>query len=664
MRQAARADAASAPAVTPGAAPVVVVGAGPSGIRFVEELHRRRPDTGIVLYGAEAWQPYNRVRLSSALAGELGWNTLVSDMRLPDSVRIDTRFNCAVRAIDPVARVVRDADGRMQPYSHLVLATGSTPHIPDTPGIRVGGMFTFRDMNDAQQLLARRVRSRTTVVIGGGLLGLEAARAMRRFHTKVVIVEHLDRLMSRQLDTGAGELLARHVQSDGIEVVLGDGIVEVLGKERVAGVHLRSGRLIHCDTLIVATGIRPNLELALDAGLRIGRGVRVDDELRTSHPEIFAIGECAEHRGVVYGLVAPGLEQAAVAAAVIVGDRARYAGTVAATRLKVMRCPVFSVGETGNDGLDGIERELRYEDGTRHGVYRKLIVRRGRLIGAVAVGDWSELSRVQEAVTNRRRVFPWQVARFRKDGRLWPEADAGDIAAWPASATVCNCTGVTCGTLRGALGSGCNSVAELAARTGASTVCGSCKPLLAQLVGIAAQPEAIPGRVGLLGSAMAALLVLAAFLLLAEIPVADSVQGGWQPQVLWLDGFWKQVSGYTLLALGVVASLLSLRKRWPRITFGQYPWWRVAHVVLGVLAVVVLLVHTGLRLGNHLNFLLIASFLALTALGSIAGAVVALERVPNRWTRRVRALSGYWHVVLLWPLPALLGFHILKVYYF
>jgi nitrite reductase (NADH) large subunit len=261
-------------------------------------------------------------------------------------------------------------------------------------------------------------------------------------------------------------------------------------------------------------------------------------------------------------------------------------------------------------------------------------------------------------------VFPWQIARFRKDGRLWREADAGDISAWPASATVCNCTGVTCGALRGALAGGCNSVVDLAARTGASTVCGSCKPLLAQLVGIAAQPEATPGRVGLLGGALAAVLVLAAFLLLAEIPVADSVQGGWQPQVLWLDGFWKQVSGYTLLALGVFASLLSLRKRWKRVTLGQYPWWRVAHVVLGALAVVVLLAHTGLRLGNHLNFLLIASFLALTALGSIAGTVVALERVPNRWTRRVRALSGYWHVVLLWPLPALLGFHILKVYYF
>jgi nitrite reductase (NADH) large subunit len=215
-----------------------------------------------------------------------------------------------------------------------------------------------------------------------------------------------------------------------------------------------------------------------------------------------------------------------------------------------------------------------------------------------------------------------------------------------------------------AVAEGCGDVESLCRRTGAGQVCGSCRPLLAELVGATAQAQPAPGRVGVLGASLGAFLLLAISLLVAEIPVADTVQGGWQPQVLWLDGFWKQVSGYTLLGIGVMASALSLRKRWKRLTLWAYPWWRLAHVALGTAAVAVLVVHTGLRLGNHLNFLLIAGFLALTALGASAGAVAAIERAPTRASRRWRALSGYGHVMLMWPLPALLGFHILTVYYF
>ncbi len=646
----------------PATAPVVVVGAGPSGIRAVNELLRHDPQHPIVLYGDEPWEPYQRVQLTALMLGEVGLHAIHNQPRLPRAHQVVQRHHCRVLSVDRESRCVRDAADRLQPYSRLILATGSRPHVPSIPGIDRAGVYTFRNLDDVQRLIARRARSRRLVVLGGGLLGLEAARALRRAHTEVWLVHHSARLMNRQLDDEAAARLAMHVRALGIHLALDTGVREVLGDGRVTGVRLRDGRILECDTLVLATGIQPNVELGFAAGLRIGLGIRVDDHLRTSDPDIYAVGECAEHRGRVYGLVAPGLEQAAIAAHNAVGGDARYTGSQAVAQLKVLGVPVFSAGSVGEEENPAELRSVVHHG--ERGSYRRLTLRRGRLAGVIAVGDWPEFPRVREALLRQRRVWPWQRNAFRRRGALWPAASTPGVADWPATAVVCNCAAVTRGALGRAVADGCQSVESLRTRTGAGQVCGSCRPLLAELVGVAAQAEPPPGRLGVLGSIAAALAVLAAFLFAAEIPVADTVQGGWQPQSLWLDGFWKQVSGYTLLALGAVASLLSLRKRWKRFTFGSFPWWRLAHVVLGTVAVAILVVHTGLRLGNHLNFLLVAAFLALTALGTLAGAVTVLERAPSPWSRRLRALSGYWHVALLWPLPALLGFHILSVYYF
>jgi nitrite reductase (NADH) large subunit len=449
--------------------PVVIVGSGPVGVRAAQELYRRDPGMRIVLYGAECREPYNRVRLSSYLAGELDWDALTRDLDLPSNAAIERRLGCAVVAVDRTAQAVVDARGHVQPYDRLVLATGSAPHVPDIPGINLPGVFTFRDFEDAQQLFARSVRSRCTVVLGGGLLGLEAARAMRRFHTDIVVVEQAPRLMPQQLDDDAAELLRRHVERLGIEVLLGDGVRRIAGDARVSAVQLRSGATIECDTLVVATGIRPRIELARAAGLAVGRGIRVDDRLLTSDPHIHAVGECAEHRDIVYGLVAPGLEQATVAATLIAGGSARYLGSTAATRLKVLDLPVFSIGRARDeDRLDLARRWVyRASDGAK---YCKVVTERGCVIGAMTIGDVPDLGRLQEAATHARRVWPWQLWRLRKRGSLWPQFEGEGVAAWPATVTVCNCTGVTRGELSRALANGCATVAALAARTGASTV--------------------------------------------------------------------------------------------------------------------------------------------------------------------------------------------------
>lgn len=643
--------------------PVVIVGTGPVGIRVAEELLKRDPARALVLYGDEPWEPYQRVQLSALLLGEIGWGAIDNRLPLPADHRVVQHHNCAVLAIDRVRHCVHDARGHCQPYAKLILTTGSRPHVPTIPGIDRRGVYTFRNLNDVQLLMARRVRSRRTVVLGGGLLGLEAARALTRHSTSVAVVQHAPRLMNRQLDEPAAALLRRHVETYGIEVILSSSVREVSGDREVKSLRLMSGRVLDCDTLVVATGIQPNTRLALEARLSVGRGIRVDDRMVTSDPDILAVGECAEHRGRVIGLVAPGLEQAAVAAHHISGGQARHEGSVASTHLKVVGLPVFSVGETGDDENPLLHRMLTYQR-LQDSVYRKLILRNGRLVGAIGIGDWPEAAAVQDAVIHQRRIGPLLKWRFRQQGQLWSERGQDGVAFWPAPATVCNCAAVTRAHLSRAMAGGCRSVECLVEATGAGRVCGSCRPLLAELVGAQAQPTAVTGRRTLLWASIVSLLVLGAFYLAGGFRALDSAQESLWPQRLWTDGFWRQVSGYTLLTLGLSALLLSLRKRWSRFVFGDYGLWRVAHVVLGVSMLGVLVLHTGLRLGNNFNFLLLASFFLLTKLGSLASAVTAIESPPTRASRRWKLWSMRAHIMLAWPLPVLLGFHILSVYYF
>ena len=523
------------------------------GIKIAQELHRRQSDSGLVIYGDEPTEPYNRVRLSGFLSGELTWQALTRDLVLPQTRNVEARLGCGVVAIDRECRTVRDAAGCIQPYAKLVLATGSRPHVPGIPGMTLPGVYTFRDARDVQKLIARRVRTRRTVVLGGGLLGLEAARAMQRFNTHVCIVEHFTRLMMRQLDEAGAKHLLEHVQRLGLDVILGDSVVRVLGSDRVSGIALRSGATLECDTIIVATGIQPNIELARAAGLHVGRGIRVNDRMQTSDPLIYAVGECAEHRDRVYGIVAPGLEQAAVAAHVLSGGDSAYSGSTVASRLKVVALPTFSIGLVTEEEAPDLARIHVHRAGDS---YRKLVTLHGRLVGAITVGECPEMSRLQQAVLSQKHLWPWQIIRFRLTGRLYPDQEVASVVHWPATATVCNCTGVTRGTLGAALAGGCNTVEALAACTGASSVCGSCRPLLAELAGSGpVAPER--GWRWLLGASGVALPVVLALALLVLIPYAATVQVPWQWDVLWRDGFWKQVSGFTVLALSalILASL-------------------------------------------------------------------------------------------------------------
>ena len=644
---------------------IVVVGTGPVGIHFIHELLQRNCDRPIVVYGGEPWQPYDRVRLSSYLAGDVTRDDLALDASLESEAGLELRLNCAVKSIDRKAKTVTDEAGRVQHYAELVLAVGSRPFVPAIGNVHFKGVYTFRSLGEADELFARRIRSRHTVVIGGGLLGLETARAMQNYNTRITVVEHNQWLMMQQLDQRGGGYLKELIEQKGIYTELGDSVVSILGNDRVEGITLRSGREIACDTVIIATGIRPNIELARDSGLPYNRGIRINDQLQTRDDHIYAIGECAEHNNNVYGLVKPGLEQAAVLADRLAGGDARYQGSLESTRLKVMDHTVVSIGRTGVDEEASVSVKEFVYGSKEAGVYRKIRMFGNRLIGAIAVGDWHEIALLQDAIKGKKRLMFWHLARFRSSGNIWGTEEDMSVLTWPSGAVICNCTGVTRGRLTQAIGSGCTSVACLTGETRAASVCGSCKPLLSEMLGQESKPEPVRAWRSLLTLSLVALIAAAVFALIPPIPYPDSVQVAFRWDQLWRDPLLKQISGFTMLALVLLGLAVSLRKRVARIKFGEFASWRYLHVALGVAALAALLAHTGMRLGDELNRLLILNFILLAMAGAGASLIISNEhRVAPAIAKRRRRQLTWLHILLFWPLPVLLGFHVVKTYYF
>jgi len=642
---------------------IVIVGSGPVGIHFYAELVKRGTIHPVIIYGAEPWQPYDRVKLSSYLAGDVSRDNLSLNMTLSEHVKTETRFNCPVLSINRDDKTIVDAEGRRQKYSHLVLAVGSRPHIPAIHNSKLSGVYTFRSLSEADSLYARIAHTRQTVVLGGGLLGLETARAMQRYNTQITVVEHNKWLMLQQLDEGSGKELKKHVEKLGMEVVLGDSVTAVIGEHRVTGVKLRSGKKIDCDTFIIATGIRANLELAKEAGLSFGKGIRVNENLQTSDPGIYAIGECAEYQGEVHGLVKPGFDMAAVLADRLCGGEAKYRNSAAATHLKVMQQKVFSAGSTGNyEEINA--REYVYRSKAK-GLYRKIRINRGRLIGAISIGDWHETALLQDAIRQERRIWLWHVARFKTQGNIWGEEGELEVADWPANAVVCNCADVTRGRLTQVLAGGCTSVECLSKETRAGTVCGSCKPLLSLLTGDNTERKPASGWRGLLLTSFLSIALVCLFIFAWRIPYTDTVQVSVRWDELWRNSLYKQISGFSILALISIGMLVSLRKRVTKVKWGDYNFWRLGHAVTGSLALVALIAHTGLRLGSELNLMLMMSFMLLAIVGANAGRVIANEHnIAAGFAKKQRTKWTWLHLLLAWPLPVLLGFHVIKTYYF
>ena len=369
--------------------PLIVIGNGMAAARLVDELARRALGRyAVAVIGEEPRLAYNRVLLSALLADEVGFDDIeLRPARWWRDRGVTLRYGVRATAVDAAARNVTLAGGTRLSFSKLVFATGSQPIKPDIPGMDLPGVLTFRDVDDVNAIAAAKAAGTRVVVIGGGLLGLEAAYGLAKAGARVTLLHLMDRLMERQLDHRAALMLQRAVEARGIAVRLQAQTARIAGNGKVESVELRDGTTIAADAVVVAVGIRANAALARTAGIEVGRGIVVDDHLETNAAGVHAIGECAEHRGCCYGLVEPAYEQAQLLARRLAGERASYPGSVLATNLKVSGVNVFSAGDFL--GATAEAEEIVLSDPAA-GVYKKLVIADGRLVGAVLFGDTAD----------------------------------------------------------------------------------------------------------------------------------------------------------------------------------------------------------------------------------------------------------------------------------
>ena len=381
--------------------PLLVVGNGMAAARLVDELAKVALGRyAIAVIGDEPRLAYNRVLLSSVLAGETASHEIeLKPAQWWRDRGVTLKYGCRATEIDVGRRELRIAQETMA-FSKLVIATGSTPLRLDVPGADLAGVHTFRDSRDVDLLQTLAAKKKRVVVVGGGLLGLEAAYGLAKAGAAVTLIHLADRLMNRQLDAPAADLLKSLVERKGIRIWLNANTARLHGETSVTAVELADGRRIDTDAVIFAAGIMPNTMLAKQAGIAVNRGILVGDQLQTSAPDIFALGECAEHRGICYGLVEPAYEQARVLAQHLAGRSAAYHGSVVATNLKVSGVRVFSAGDfTGTESSEAIV----LSDLSR-GTYKKLVISDARLTGAVLVGDVGDALWYLELIRRRQSI--------------------------------------------------------------------------------------------------------------------------------------------------------------------------------------------------------------------------------------------------------------------
>ena len=460
---------------------LVIIGAGMAAGRLVEHV----TDAGgwdVTLFNAEPRGTYDRIMLSPVLAGDKTYEDIVThDTAFYDTRGVTCRFGERVTDIDRAAKTVTGENGTVS-YDKLVIATGSDPFIIPLPGHDLDGVIAYRDLEDTERMMSLAPGTKA-VVIGGGLLGLEAAAGMHARGVDVTVVHLMGHLMERQLDEAAGYLLRKELVGRGIKVLCSSNSKEILGEDgQVRALRLDNGTELPCDLLCMAVGIRPSIGLAKSAGLACGRGVHVDDQMLTSDADILAIGECVEHDGALFGLVAPLYQQARVAAETLAGQEAAFVNTETATKLKVTGCDLFSAG----DFAEGDDREdIVFRDPSR-GIYKRLVLQKDRIVGAVMYGDTSDggwfhgLIKDKTDISEMRDTLIFGPA-FQGGAALDPMAA---VAALPADAEICGCNGICKSRIVEAIEGGADTLEGVRAETKASGSCGTCTGLVEQLLAV------------------------------------------------------------------------------------------------------------------------------------------------------------------------------------
>ncbi|PYE46663.1 assimilatory nitrite reductase (NAD(P)H) large subunit precursor [Rhizobium sp. PP-F2F-G20b] len=462
---------------------LVIIGNGMAPGRMLEELFEQAPGLyDVVIFNAEPRVNYDRIMLSPVLSGEKLYEDIVihgDDWYARHGVTLHK--GAKVTGIDRVAKTVTSANGVTEAYDKLVIATGSLPFIIPVPGHTLPGVLAYRDLDDVEKMLDATKRGGRAIVIGAGLLGLEAAYGLKRQGMDVTVIHIMPTIMERQLDPPAAYLLEKALNDRGIEIITKANTKRIVGEDKVEGIELEDGRVIEGTIVVMAVGIRPAAQLAKDAGVVTNRGIVVDDGMMTSDGSIYALGECAEHRGVCYGLVAPLYESAKTLADRLIGGASEYRGSVVNTKLKVTGINLFSAGDFA-EGEDREEIVLR--DATA-GVYKRLVLKDNRIVGAVLYGETADgawffdmIKRGTDISEMRDTLIFGQA--YQGGSPLDPTAA---VAALPDDAEICGCNGVCKSKIVGTItAKGLTSLDDVRAHTKASASCGSCTGLVEQLM--------------------------------------------------------------------------------------------------------------------------------------------------------------------------------------
>ncbi len=460
---------------------LVIIGAGMASGRVIDHLVETAPSAfDITLFNAEPRGNYNRIMLSPVLSGEKTYEEIVthSDDWYAEH-GVTCRFGEHVVGIDPEMKVVEGQNGHV-PYDKLIIATGSAPFIIPVPGKDLPGVITYRDLDDTNAMVAAAANGGKAVVIGGGLLGLEAAAGLAERGMDVTVVHLMGHLMERQLDEAAGYLLRKDLEKRGIKVLTQASTKAIVGKGQVEAVLLEDGETLPADLVVMAVGIRPETRLATDAGLVVARGVEVNAQMQTSDPDIYAVGECLEFDGHLFGLVAPLYDQARVLAHTLLGEPDAFVVRDTATKLKVTGCDLFSAGEFAE--AEGRE-DIVFRDPSR-GIYKRLVIEDDRLVGAVMYGDTGDGNWFFGLIKDGT-----EIEEMRETLIFGPAYQGGAsadplsaVAALPPEAEICGCNGVCKGPIVEAIGAGAADLSTVRAQTKASASCGTCTGLVEQLL--------------------------------------------------------------------------------------------------------------------------------------------------------------------------------------
>ncbi|MFD1416784.1 nitrite reductase large subunit NirB [Oceanobacillus jeddahense] len=455
---------------------LVMIGNGMAGVRCIEEILKRDRETfEITIIGEEPYPNYNRIMLSHVLQGKTEVDEInMNDWEWYKENDITLFTGEKVTEMIPEKKRIKTEKDSVIPYDELIIATGSSAFILPVPGSELEGVVGFRNIQDTEYMIDTSKQYKKAVVIGGGLLGLEAARGLMDRGMQVQVVHLMPRLMEQQLDNSAAKMLKKDLESQGMEFLMEKQTTEIYGEDRVEGITFSDGSSVECDLVVMAVGIRPNAELAKQAGLDVNRGIVVNDQMQTSASSIYAVGECAEHNGITYGLVEPLYEQGVELAKYLTGEKAAgYHGSVLSTQLKVAGCDLFSGGKMEEDeNTDAIIVQDQFS-----GVYKKVLVSDNKVVGVVLYGDASDGTRLFSMLKKETDISEFtSAAVLQKAGE---DAVDGMIADMSPDETVCGCNGVTKGTIvQAILEQDLKSFEEVKTCTKAGASCGKCKGIV------------------------------------------------------------------------------------------------------------------------------------------------------------------------------------------